>query len=172
MKWRKYFAPTRPQNGNMKATITEIRDIVETFAKKCRAASEEEFDLKPNPAKWSKKEVLGHLIDSGHNNLRRFITGQYESTPPNIVYEQDFWVKANDYQHAQKESVIRSWELINDQIARVLDKMPEDAYSKKADTGRSEPNLCTLEWLAADYVKHMKHHINQIFSGSFDVTYP
>jgi hypothetical protein len=49
----------------------------------------------------------------------------------------------------------------------VLENMPPDNYSRQINTG----NLHKLDWLAADYVKHLKHHLNQIISGSFDVIY-
>ena len=123
------------------------------------------------PNKWSKKEVLGHLIDSAQNNLRRFICGQYESSPPKIIYEQDFWVKASGYQHDAKGDVILLWKLINDQICRVLSGMEASNYSRQIDTGKQEISLHTIQFLAEDYVKHMKHHINQIIPGSYDIKY-
>ncbi|NJN28609.1 MAG: DinB family protein [Cyclobacteriaceae bacterium] len=49
-----------------------------------------ELTLHPSPGKWSKKEVLGHLIDSGINNLQRFTEIQYESKPYKVrEYKQD-----------------------------------------------------------------------------------
>jgi len=156
----------------MKAVVEELNQIVDAFTKKIAEIPDDVFSNKPLPTKWSKKEVLGHLIDSASNNLRRFVVGQYESTPPKIVYDQDFWVKANDYQHAKKEDVIAQWKLINTQIASTLLAMPVENYSRQCDTGKAEVTLRALDWLAADYVKHMKHHLNQIISGSFDVIYP
>jgi hypothetical protein len=50
----------------------------------------------------------------------------------------------------------------------VLENMPEESYTKQSNTG----SLHTLHWLAADYVRHLKHHMNQIISQSFDVSYP
>ena len=44
-------------------------------------------------------------------------------------------------------------------------------YSRLADTGKQEASLHTLEFLAEDYVKHMKHHINQIIPLSYDIVY-
>ena len=155
----------------MNQTINELLFLINEYANRFEKFSEEEFSAKPNPAKWSKKEVLGHLIDSAQNNLRRFIVGQYESTPPKITYEQDFWVNANGYQNISKSDVIQLWKLTNQSIARVLKNMELKNYSKFADTGKTTPELHTLEWLAADYNKHMKHHINQIIPGSFDVIY-
>jgi ribosome biogenesis SPOUT family RNA methylase Rps3 len=34
-----------------------------------------------NPKKWSKKQILGHLVDSGINNLQRFTEIQFEEKP-------------------------------------------------------------------------------------------
>ena len=151
----------------MKNTVRELREIINAYTKKVQAIPEADFSAKPLPHKWSKKEVLGHLIDSAQNNLRRFVVGQYESQPPFIAYQQDFWVACNDYQHAPSEEVIQLWRLINLRICAVLENMPPEKYAKQCNTG----TLHTLQWLAEDYVKHMKHHINQIISGSFDVIY-
>ena len=156
----------------MEQIVEELQQIVDEFAKKIEAIPDDVFSDKPLPHKWSKKEVLGHLIDSASNNLRRFVVGQDASTPSKIVYDQDFWVKANNYQQASKADVIAHWQLINRQIGAILLSMPGENYSKLCDTGKTEVNLRSLDWLAADYVKHLKHHLNQIISASFDVIYP
>src|SRR6187431_569686 len=134
----------------MKNTVQELNQIVNQFSKKINSFSEAELGAKPLPNKWSKKEVLGHLIDSAHNNLRRFICGQYETTPSKIAYDQDFWVVANDYQHATKEDVIQLWILMNRQISSVLFQMSELNYQKVADTGKTEVKLYSLQFLAED----------------------
>ena len=155
----------------MKNTIEELNRVVEDFSTRISKIPDAEFSNKPLPHKWSKKEVVGHLIDSAQNNLRRFICSQYESTPPKITYDQDFWVAANEYQKMEKEDIIRLWKLINRQIGSILRNMPEQNYNRQCDTGNESVNLHTLQWLAEDYVKHMKHHLNQIIPGSFDVVY-
>lgn len=155
----------------MNETITELLSIVNSYSERFQNFSENDFSAKLNPSKWSKKEVVGHLIDSAQNNLRRFIVGQYETLPPKITYEQDFWVAANGYQNLSKTDVINLWKLTNYSIANVWKNMDPKNYLKQADTGKINPQLHTLEWLAADYNKHMKHHINQIIPGSFDVIY-
>jgi hypothetical protein len=151
----------------MNLTVQELTSIIKEYTQKISAIPDHEFSAKPNPLKWSKQEVLGHLIDSAQNNLRRFICGQYEPNPSKIVYDQDFWVASNGYQNMAKEDVIQLWRLINQRIAAVLTNMPSENYGKLSETSA----LHSLEWLAADYVKHMKHHLNQIIAGSFDVVY-
>ena len=115
--------------------------------------------------------MLGHLIDSAQNNLRRFVCGQYESTPPLIVYDQDFWVSANNYKTAKKDEIIQLWVLVNERICDILETMPKANYDKVCNTGRDQMQLRSLHWLADDYVKHMKHHLNQIIPGAFDIVY-
>jgi hypothetical protein len=151
----------------MKNIARELNEIVDIFAAKFDLIPDAEFSAKPLSDKWSKKEVVGHLIDSAQNNLRRFICGQYEPTAPKIVYNQDFWVVANSYQLMDKEDIIRLWKLINKRIVAVLDQMPQSNYSKQAETS----SLHSLEWLAEDYVRHMKHHLNQVIPRSYDIVY-
>jgi hypothetical protein len=156
----------------MKDIVDDLNTTVGSFTQKLMKFSDDDLRAKPRPGKWSRIEVIGHLIDSAHSNLRRFVTGQYESAPPHITYEQEFWVNANDYQHAPTESIISLWVLMNQRVAAVLTQMPESNYAKSCDTGHEEKSLRTLHWLAADYVRHMKHHLNQVIPDSYNVVYP
>ena len=156
----------------MQIIVQELRDVLQDFAPRMRDISPPDFCAKPNPTKWSKIEVVGHLIDSAQNNLRRFVCSQYEPTPPLIIYNQDFWVSANNYKEANQADTIQLWLLLNERICSILETMAPANYTKECNTGRETPQLHTLKWLAADYVKHLKHHLNQVIPGSFDIVYP
>src|ERR1700741_3098238 len=53
----------------------------------------------PAPGKWSRQQVLGHLIDSALNNLKRFTEAQVKEQPYEIIaYPQDGLVATNHYQ--------------------------------------------------------------------------
>jgi len=156
----------------LQTVAAELSDIVRQYYPLFSAISDADLEAKANPAKWSRKEVIGHLIDSSQNNLRRFITSQYEPSPPHIIYAQDFWVLANEYNKMPKSDVIQLWRLLNERISAVLSQMPEEHGKKLCNTGRSGISLVTVQWLAQDYVMHLKHHINQIIPNSFDIKYP
>src|SRR5436190_10055554 len=143
----------------MQTTIMELEEIVALFSNKLNQLSEEELSVKKIPGKWSRKEVIGHLIDSAQNNLRRFICGQYEKEPPAIIYAQNFWVEANGYNKMNKEDIISLWKLINERICAVLQNMPVENYSRNCNTGKDAVELHSLQWLAEDYNKHLKHHL-------------
>jgi DinB superfamily len=155
----------------VKQVARELRQIITQYSAAFTALPEVDFSHKLTPEKWSKKEIVGHLVDSGQNNLRRFIVGQYESAPPHIVYDQNFWVESNSYQQMTSLDVIVLWTLINFRICAVLETMPEANYKKQCNTGKGAEQLHTLEWLAQDYIQHLKHHVNQIIPGAFDITY-
>src|SRR6185436_12071230 len=96
----------KDKNGNgaiaKKLTVVQkaavdMHGLIVDYTEKFKQFSEEEWAAKPDPKKWSKKEILGHLVDSAQNNIRRFIVGQYENNPQ-IVYNQDQWVAMQVYQ--------------------------------------------------------------------------
>ena len=155
----------------MEDTIRGLKILIETYYRRFLEVDESALSAKPRPDKWSRKEVIGHLVDSAHNNLRRFICGRYEEPGNAIVYNPDFWVKANHYQNLDSRSVIDLGKMMNDQVRIVLAAMPEEAHTRKCNTSFTGVDLHELGWLAKDYVKHLKHHLNQVFPGEFNVTY-
>src|SRR6478609_7364599 len=78
--------------------------------------SEDDFSFKPAPEKWSKKEILGHLIDSATNNHQRFIRIQFEDNPV-IGYDQNKWVEYSRYQQMSTTELIRFWQTYNQHLA-------------------------------------------------------
>jgi hypothetical protein len=120
--------------------------------------NESEYAWKRVPGKWSRKEIIGHLIDSAQNNIQRFIRGQYE-TGSSIRYEQDTWVRLNGYQEASLSDLITLWFLLNRQIIRIIDKMPTGNFERTSMIG---DQAYSLQWLMEDYVRHLKHHLVQI----------
>lgn len=125
--------------------------------------SEEAWNAKPNPAKWSKKELLGHLVDSATNNLRRLVVGQYEQETK-IVYHQDEWVAYQNYQSASIAEVKLLWKLLNHQYVRVIQNIPPHKLQNVCDTGKGKIELHTLSYFIDDYLVHLNYHLKQLLS--------
>ena len=123
--------------------------------------SPEQWLAKPNPSKWSKQEILGHLIDSAINNLQRFTEIQHQPKPFAIRdYQQDNLVAANVYQEHNIQAMVNLWLALNDQIGWIMDHQTKDQLSQEIVlTSGSKFNL---QWLMEDYVKHLNHHLDQI----------
>ena len=79
-------------SDNLKNLCTNLSMVI-------KAQSEADLSFKSKPSKWAKKEILGHLIDSGIYNLQRFTEIQCIEKPYRIQsYAHNELVKANRYQ--------------------------------------------------------------------------
>jgi hypothetical protein len=141
----------------MLTPVIELEAIIDQHLPALQAMLKEKMAYKPSPNKWSKKEILGHLIDSAQNNIRRFIVAQYEDSP-HIVYKQDNWVELSDYQNYDLNDLVNLWHLLNKHLVVILKNMQPEMLKRTCKTESDH----TLEWLAADYVKHLRHHLNQV----------
>jgi hypothetical protein len=141
----------------MKAIASELNKIIEDHLSALRSVSQEEFHFKSSLAKWSKKEILGHLVDSAQNNIRRFIVAQYDERPK-IVYNQDKWVAITNYQQYPLTDLIDLWYQLNKHICQVMTFMPIEMSKRLTQT----EELHDLRWLAEDYVRHLLHHLHQV----------
>ena len=102
---------------------------------------EEELIHRSAPGKWSKKEIMGHLIDSARMNLQRFLEAQH--TPEVYVvqrYLQDELVQLNDYQNIPTADIIQLWKSLNQQILNVFRKTPVVEFSATASGKDDEGN--------------------------------
>ncbi len=142
--------------------VHQIDQIIQDFLIKL-ITTDVDWETKPSADKWSKKEILGHLIDSANNNLNRFIRCTYEQNFK-LVYAQNEWVSVQHYRDAKVDDLLTLWRLLNKQISRVLSNYPDSIWQNTCDTGKGEVTLHTVEYLATDYVKHMKHHLQQILT--------
>jgi hypothetical protein len=140
-------------NKNRLAYLIEIIPNLLTQIK------EEEFQKKDKPNKWSKKEILGHLIDSATNNHQRFVRSQFEDTPV-IPYNQDLWNKHSYYNSIKSEQLINFWLFYNKQILELFNQIPNSLLSNKCNTGGE--SSFTIAFLFNDYIEHLEHHLKQI----------
>ncbi|MCJ7934528.1 MAG: DinB family protein [Chryseobacterium sp.] len=138
-----------------------LKNTIDAELQRFQNISEEEWSLKTSPEKWSKKEIIGHLCDSAFTNIRRFVVTQYKENE-NIVYDQNIWVKAQNYQNVPTADLIDLWKSLNYQIVYIVENIPGDALQRTCDTTKTEPQVFTLEFLIRDYVDHLHHHLKAI----------
>jgi hypothetical protein len=150
----------------MESTALELQKLINEWLPALKLVPEDELSFKASPSKWSKKEIIGHLVDSAQNNIRRLIVAQYEDLPT-ITYNQDLWVAANGYQKYDTQDLIQLWWGLNKQLSIIILNLPDEMRQRQCQTEA----LHSLEWLASDYIKHLKHHIHQVLNLE-PVAYP
>ncbi len=139
----------------------DLLDIVEKATPFLRAIDADDAALRPSPNKWSRKEILGHLIDSASNNHQRFVRGQAAESLVGPGYEQDHWVRCQGYIEHDWNEMVDFWRLYNRHIVQVIRRIPDEKTTMQCRIGSYEP--MTFGYLIEDYVIHLKHHLGQIW---------
>ena len=146
---------------------SRLQNHLKAFPVLLLAMDEEALSEKPNPAKWSKKEILGHLNDSALNNLARFTNIRFCEPPFEVIpYSQEGLVNANRYQSQEVEDLLLLWESLNSQILSIWESYSSEelkilVFNPKSKTGGD------LLWLIKDYVEHLEHHLYQILGPQY-----
>ncbi|HLX92485.1 MAG TPA: DinB family protein [Puia sp.] len=143
----------------MKEIADQLKTVLDKFIPLLEAIPEETLLRKPGPKKWSKKEIIGHLVDSALCNIRRFVVAQYEDAPY-IIYEQDRSVAIAGYQDYEIGNLVQLWVLLNRHIGVILSKADDAASHRICRTNNEVPH--TLQWIAKDYIRHLFHHLHQV----------
>ena len=115
---------------------------------------------RPSNDKWSKKEILGHLMDSASNNHQRFVRAAIEGSLTFPGYDQAKLVELQRYSEMDWGFLVDLWASYNRFLAHILTCLPAKAASINCIIGNKKPS--TLGWIAEDYVVHLKHHLSQI----------
>jgi DinB family protein len=145
----------------MKAIADDLESVL-AVTEKLRKISEDRASVRPAPGKWSPKEILGHLIDSAANNHQRFVRLQLTNTIDLPGYQQDDWVRLAHYQDQRWSEIIDLWTAYNRHLAVVVRHL--DSQSLKNIWKTPGGKELDLEFIAMDYVAHMRHHLEQILS--------
>jgi hypothetical protein len=115
---------------------------------------------RPAPGKWSKKEILGHLVDSAANNHQRFVRLQMSPSIDLPGYDGDEWVRLQRYQERPWNEIIDLWQNYNTQLASLIRNV--DPASLRHVWHMPDGKDADLEFIMRDYVLHLRHHLEQI----------
>lgn len=144
----------------MQSVGEELREVVDQAWPLLGNLSEASVQRAAISGDWSKKQVLGHLIDSASNNHQRFVRAllQVELTWPG--YDTPGSVRVQRYQDYRWADLVQLWASYNRLLAHILDSAPASKAGTVCRIGDGAP--MTLEELARDYVRHLEHHLQQI----------
>ncbi len=155
----------------MQDFLEDFRTTIDVAAKQLLKISPEKSQVPRAQGKWSPKEIIGHLIDSASNNHQRFVRAQFTDDLIFAGYEQEGWVRVQNYQRESWPDLVQLWRLYNQHILHLISLVPEETRTKLryqhnlhqiASDTLSETEPVTLEWFMRDYVDHLKKHLKQI----------
>jgi len=137
-----------------------LAEILQSAPQRLATISEEIAGHRPAAGRWSKKEILGHLIDSAANNHQRFVRAQFAPAIELPTYEQERWVSAQSYASEPWPELVNLWLLLNRHLLHVMGHVPPEALSHTISIAGRPP--VPLQAVMDDYVGHLEHHLSQI----------
>jgi len=146
----------------MKDIARQIRSLISTVEPQLSRMNHDEMRFKPDPHKWSKKELLGHLIDSAANNHQRFVRAVNKVAALFPTYNQDEWVRIQRYNEISWSFLVTFWSAYNSHLSHIIECIPEDAISSPCNIGKETP--VTLEFVVKDYLRHLQHHLKDLIT--------
>jgi DinB superfamily len=138
---------------NLRKTLTEVLPLLQNIG-------DEDASIKPLPHKWSKKEILGHLIDSACNNQQKFVRTMANSHVEFVGYQQNVWVDWQKYNAANWHDLINLWNAYNLHLAHIVENVNDELLANEITI--KDAGTFTLEFMMTDYAEHLKHHLGQI----------
>ncbi len=154
--------------------LEDFKQTIEAATPRLLIVSEGQSEQPLTEDHWSSKQIIiiGHLIDSAANNHARFVLAQLKDDLLFAGYEQDGWVRVQQYQKAPWPQLVELWRAYNLHLLHVMSCGPPEklmnqctqhSLQKIAFETVSESEPVTLQYLMKDYVVHLKHHLSQIF---------
>jgi hypothetical protein len=141
-------------------SLSLLKSLLEQIPGRLHAISSSQAAEKRTMSAWSRKEELGHLLDSTANNHQRIVRAQLEDRLAMPGYEQNRWVAIHRYQDRAWPELIELWQALNRQLLSAAESVPEDAWTRTLTIANSDP--LTLRFVFDDYLKHMLHHLKHI----------
>ena len=137
-----------------------LRVEVARAAERFRSLGDAEASADRGSGRWTRKEILGHLIDSAANNHQRFVRAQFVSPFVWPGYAQEAWVALQRYSERPWLELVELWVALNQHVAAVIESAPTEKLSTPCVIGDHKPE--SLEWWMRDYLRHLKHHLAQL----------
>jgi hypothetical protein len=75
-------------------------------------------------------------------------------------YDQVAWVEANAYRRRAWSELVELWVALNLHYAAAVEAVPAGKLDTPCSAAQEEPK--PLEWWIRDYLRHLKHHVEQI----------
>jgi len=144
----------------MTETAAKFQAEMNAIEAALRAAPPALADVPWREGGWTRKQIVGHLLDSATNNRQRFVRASFAGEYRGPGYAQDAWVAAHGYAEQPWETLLSWWRVEHLILEAVVERIPEERLGTLCTVDDDEP--VTLRFLIEDYVRHQRHHLRQI----------
>jgi len=123
----------------MKELSEELLSVIDSAEPRLRDISALESTKPILPGGWSRRQVLGHLIDSASNNHQRFVRAALQPSLDFPGYDQEGNVRLQAPQEADWGLLLSLWAAYNRYLAHVIARLPAAKLETAVRIGSGEP---------------------------------
>jgi DinB superfamily len=147
--------------------MSEIPDLLERFRRGAElvavaitGAAGPELDFKPDPDKWSVRQIVAHLADTEAANVVRLRQVIAEDNPTLVPWDQNAWAERTDYAKRKPSQALDTMRHLRADNYQLLKDLPPETYSRTGNhLKRGTMSLLDLLRLFAE---HAENHATQI----------
>jgi uncharacterized damage-inducible protein DinB len=142
------------------AMFIALKDLVEDVP-------EEMLTKRPQPDKWSIRELVNHVVDAELNFTVRMMRIIAEKNPVLNAYDQDQWAKNLYYNERDLKESLLLFGLLHSTMNGILGRLPQSAWTR---TGKhEEKGNMKLRDILKYSNDHCKHHLAQIVAAKMNL---
>jgi hypothetical protein len=143
-----------PSEGDIPTIFREQTDEICTFISNL---TEEQGEHRYAPDKWSIKEMVGHLADTGRIMSYRLLRVARGDTTPLAGFEEKGYVLTANFEAHTLEKLLAQYKLVRASTQALLDTLPEDAWTRM---GTVNDATISARAVACVMIGHDLHHLN------------
>src|SRR5580704_4869327 len=117
----------------------ELERVVDTAEVLLRQVGEGESARPVLAGGWSRKQLLGHLIDSASNNHQRFVRAALADSLEFPAYDTPGSVRVECVQEAPWGMLVDLWAAYNRYLAHVIAHLPQEKLGVQCRIGTNDP---------------------------------
>jgi hypothetical protein len=123
----------------------------------CAGLTREQLTARPGPGDWSILELVIHLADSDAIAIDRMKRILIEDNPPLLYADETAYVKRLFPHEQSLEDALTLLEVGRRQFARVLRKLPDEAFERIGTHNRR--GAMAVGTMVKDYIGHVDYHL-------------
>jgi hypothetical protein len=124
------------------------------------SVSPDMVDIPWRDSGWTRKQIVGDMLDSAANNRQRFVRAAIDGSYAGPMYAQDAWVAMHGYAKLPWKTLLEWWDVEHEILASVVDHIPPARMDALCTVGDDAP--VTLQFLIENYITHQLWHLKQI----------
>ena len=138
----------------------EFESALQTMHEALLALPAEPADVPWRSGGWTRKQILGHLLDSAANNRQRFVRAAIDGSYTGPKYQQQAWVNAHGYADQSWQTLLLWWQTEHRILSAAVSRIAEERLHAPCVVGDDAP--VDLAFLIKDYLRHQRHHPAQM----------